>query len=961
MVSDCKASQDGGEARKLKGGASKKKSRRMPCVTLNPLARLKLAIRPGGKNNTTLQIFSTITMPTQFSPDQEHQGLSNQQAEALLEKNGLNALPEPKPLTLPMIFLRQFLSPFIYILMTAAVIAFALDQLPSAIFIVLVLNVNAIIGTIQEFSAQKSAVALRNIVRGSCEVIREGKVMEIDIRHVVDGDLVLLSSGNKVPADGVLLESQRLAVDESMLTGESDAVNKNANATVADDAPLAERFNQVFAGCLVTQGRGMARITATGQHTQLGSIADKVAKTHSADPPLVQRIRRFTYHFAMAIAVAIVLLMAVMWFNGGFSPEEMMLMAIGLAVSAIPEGLPAAITITLAIGMQRMARRNVVIRKLIAVEALGSCTFICSDKTGTLTVNELTIRELMLPDGSSFRVTGEGIASGGEIINNSDTAISSTDHLRDLCTCGVLANESHLDYAGEEWQGNGDKVDLAFLVLAKKLGISLTRLKEQQPQCQIIPYESEQAFACSLNHCESTARVYVKGSPERILGMCDKMWLPEGNAPIDKDRIEQQFVALASEGYRVIALAHAPADANEEVECQLIELTFLGLVAMIDPVRHEAFDAVETCRSGGIEVAMITGDHPATAKAIAAQLGLCDKNAEVVSGQKMREAEEKNRLDEMIRPARVFARIEPHQKQQIVQSLSKAGEFVAVTGDGVNDAPAMRAAHVGVAMSKRGTDVARETADLNVTDDNFASLVAGVEEGRIVYNNIRKVIGMLVAGGFAALLLFFLTAFFGLPMPLLAVQLLWLNLIANGLQDVALACESKEGGELDQPPRKPDEPIIDKHVIEHALLIGGSMGIMTFGVFWTLVEMGQPIEVARNLTLMQMILFRNIHALSRRSETKSIFRMPLSGNVFLLCAVPTAQLIHIGGAYTPWLSDVLALTPIAFDDWLTLLGLAMVLLVIEELHKLWLRHRHRKATAKSENREEFGASVATPD
>ncbi|MGF1606760.1 MAG: cation-translocating P-type ATPase [Rhodothalassiaceae bacterium] len=861
-------------------------------------------------------------------------GLTKEDAAQRLERYGRNRLPEPPLPGVFALFLRQFLSPFIYILLIAAIVSFALQQWPSGVFIVLVLLLNAVIGTVQEFSATRAAAALRKMVHGSATVIRDGEEHSIDVEEVVPGDLVLLASGDKVPADIRLLTSRNVSVDESMLTGESLAVTKNAQAEVADGAPLGERFNQVFAGTILTNGRARGEVTATGLHTEIGKIAGRVTARRLSEPPLLIRIRRFTYKVAAAIGVAILLLTGIMLVRGGYGAEGMVLMAIGLAVSTIPEGLPAALTVALAIGMRRMARRNVIIRKLVAVEGLGSCTFICSDKTGTLTVNELTVRRVLLPDGQAFDITGEGVAPGGEVRGQGDM-----QRLRELCTTGALANESQLDYAGGEWDSTGDIVDVAFLVLAKKAGLSLTQLRSQRRQLDLIPYESERAFSGSLNHQGEDGRkvLNVKGSPEKMLALCTQMMTADGPAPIDRPRLQTQFEQLGEQGYRVLALARREAESTEQLE----DMVFLGLVAMIDPIRPEAHGAIKRCRDGGIDVAMITGDHPATARAIAQELGLCGPHDPVITGAMLREAEPKggHTLDELIRSARVFARIEPRQKERIVASLMQAGHFVAVTGDGVNDAPAMRAANIGIAMGKRGTDVARETADLIITDDNFASIVDGVEEGRVVYNNIRKVIGLLIATGFSAILLFFCTAVAGLPMPMIAVQLLWLNLVANGLQDVALAFEPKEGGELDERPRAPSEPIFERHIIEHVLVTGTVMGGLAFTVYFWLMGQGTPEAEARNLVLMLMVLFGNIHALESRSERRSLFRIRFLANPFLVLAVPFAQLIHIGAMYTPGLSDVLQLQPISFQAWAMLLGVALILLVVEEIHKWTIRRR----------------------
>ncbi len=868
------------------------------------------------------------------NPPQSGQGLTDTEAAARLGQYGPNRLPEahtPGPVE---IFLRQFLSPFIYILLIAAVLSFLFRQIPSGIFICAVLLLNALIGTVQEFSAQRAAAALRKMVKGEAHVIRNGEHKNIDAEELVPGDLVSLGSGDKVPADILLLSSDELTIDESMLTGESLAVIKTAGAEVPENASLADRINQCFAGTIITRGRGLGTVSHTGASTQIGQIASDVTAGRAFDAPLLIRIRKFTYQIAGGIILSIIMLILLMLFKGGYGLEEIVMMAIGLAVSTIPEGLPAALTVALAIGMQRMARHNVIIRKLVAVEALGSCTFICSDKTGTLTVNELTIRELQLPDGSVYSVSGEGIAPGGEIIGGD------FEDLEKLCMAGLLANESSLNYAGKEWFADGDIVDVAFLVLSKKLGLSLKSIRDEQEEIDAIPYESERAFSASLNRNGDHNTLYVKGSPEKVLAMSSHMLRDNQTCDIDTALIEQQFESMATRGFRVLALACRDTD-QDNAETALGDLIFLGLAGMLDPVRPEAKPAIQRCRGGGIEVAMVTGDHPSTARAIAVELGICQDGDPVINGSQLYEADRQGQqaFDRLIAPARVFARIDPRQKESIVDSLTRQGHYVAVTGDGVNDAPALRLAHAGVAMGKRGTDVAKETAELIITDDNFASIVDGIEQGRIVYGNIRKVIALLVATGFSALLLFFLTVFAGLPMPMIAVQLLWLNLIANGLQDVALAFEPAEGGELDRPARKPDEPIFDRHIIQHVLVIGGVMGVLAFAVFQYLVDIGVGIDHARNLTLMQMVLFGNIHAFCSRSELRSVFSIRFFSNPFLMLAIPVAQVVHISAMYLPGISDVLVLEPITLREWLILAGISLLLLVCEELHKLYMRRQ----------------------
>ena len=869
--------------------------------------------------------------------EHDSRGLSSDQAARAYEKVGPNKLPESRMQGPLVLFVKQFLSPFIYMLVAAAVISLALSQYSSAVFIVAVLLLNAAIGTFQEYSAQKAAAALRSMVVGRATVIRDGRRQTIDVTKIVPGDLVELESGNKVPADLELTETDSLEVDESLLTGESTTVEKDHKSESDSNTPVAERADMCFAGTLVNRGRGRGIVTATANATELGKIAHEVQQSDVTRPPLMIRIEHFTYQAALAIAGAIVILVALMMVRGGYAPADMLLMAVGLAVSAIPEGLPAALTVALAVGMNAMAKKNVIIRKLVAVEALGSCTFICSDKTGTLTVNEMTARKIILPDGTEFETSGEGVGPG-EVKGPDDE--HARKNLRTLCMAGIYANEGELDYGGESWAAKGDVVDTAFLVLAKKAGFSISDSKQDKEQ-DTIPYESERAFSGAMIKHEDASYLYVKGSPERVLEMCTKVAGAQGEQDIDASKIEDQFTRMAKDGYRLIALARKKADHTKKADGQHQDMVFLGLVGMIDPLRPEAKDAIEKARKAKIEVAMITGDHPETARAISRQLGLIQDAGTVVTGPQLKECQTEQELRDLIRPARVFARIEPRQKQTIVETFMEDGHYVAVTGDGVNDAPAMRTANAGIAMGRRGTDVARETAELIITDDNFASIINGVEQGRVVYNNIRKVVAMLVATAFSAIVLFFSSTMAGLPMPMTAVQLLWMNLVAYGVQDVSLAFEPKEGDELTYPPRNPKEPIFERLLIEHVVVAGSIMGACAFGTYYMLLQWGYEVEQARNLVLMLMVLFGNIHTLNSRSETRSIFSIPLFSNKFLIIAVPMAQLIHIAATFTPGLSDVLELSPVAMKDWALLLCIAMVLLVVEEGHKALHRWRHR--------------------
>jgi magnesium-transporting ATPase (P-type) len=882
--------------------------------------------------------------------DSSPNGLSHAEAATRLQQYGRNALPAAEPPGMAIVFLHQFTSPLIYVLVAAALVSLVIREWSDAGFICAVLLLNAIIGTVQEFSAQRAATALQKLVTTRSRVLRDSDTYERDAEELVPGDIVLLESGERIPADMRLLTSHDLEVDESLLTGESVAVFKSVDSMPPADSPLGDRFNMAFAGTLISRGRARGIVTGTALDTELGHIASVVLGKSPAKAPLLVRMERFTRRVAILIGVA-ALLMAVVALGRGMPLNEIFLLAVALAVSAIPEGLPVALTVALAIGMRRMARRHVIVRRLLAVEALGSCTVIATDKTGTLTVNQLTARRLVFPGLEPWEITGKSLEPEGRFLTPQGQPQPPEEAmLVRLCHAAVLANEGSLAQRNHSWVHQGDAVDVALLLMAHKAGVTQAETVNAMPEIATIPFESERLFAASLNEKDGRQVAFAKGALERLLPMCRTMATPYGEVALARPVIEDQALALAARGYRVIAIAAGsihlgPGEVFSEEH--LGGLTLIGLVGLIDPLRPEAKAAVTACRAAGIRVAMLTGDHPATAFSIARELELVSSPAEVIAGTDLKQAADTAEQDRLIGQARVFARVEPQQKLQIVQSLQRNGHFVAVSGDGANDAPALRAAQVGVAMGRSGTDVARETADLIITDDNFASIVAGVEEGRIAYANVRKVIFLLISTGAAELVLFTLALLTALPLPLLAVQLLWLNLVTNGIQDVALAFEPGEGEELRHKPRPPQESIFNRLMIERVLLSALVIGSVAFVLFQSLLQRGFSLDEARNGTLMLMVLFENIHVFNSRSESLSTFRHNPLRNPLLLFGTLAAQLIHIAAMYTPWISDVLHIQPISPQHWLELLGFALSVLVVMEMHKAirrWLATRHVPAS-----------------
>lgn len=872
-------------------------------------------------------------------------GLSEVEATARREAFGANVLPQPRRAGVARIYLRQFKNPLVYLLLAATVVSLAVGEWGDAFFIFVVLQFNAAIGAYQEWRAETSAEALDVLVRKFAVVLRDGAPRRVAASELVPGDVVRLVSGALVPADLRLLGDHELSVDESLLTGESVPVAKQAGAVLDAETPLAERRNMLYAGTTVLSGRVTGAVAATGRRTEIGRIAEVLARGEGAPPPLVVRLERFSRVIGIATLVLIGLLGAVLLAQG-LPLATVFLVAVALAVAAIPEGLPVAITVALAIATKRMARRNVIVRALPAVEGLGACTLIACDKTGTLTCNELTIKKARLfgagIPAAPVEVSGEGyLPEGAVTIGGRDLLPDQLAALERLAATGTLCNEASLRVVAGAVEHLGDTVDVAFLVLAVKLGLDPHRLHTAAPQVGIIPYEPQRRFAATFFREEvtreeamtdpsgaDTAVARVKGAAEIIVPMCDG---------IDRARVLAEADRMAADGYRVLAVAcglvpMAAALAGDRQALRDLEL--LGLVGLIDPVRPEVPSAVSRCRAAGIDVRMVTGDHPGTALAIARELGMEAAPDNVLTGTDLAAAGANGPVfDRLVAEARVFARVEPVQKLAIVQALQRHGHTVAVTGDGVNDAPALSAADIGVAMARDGTDAARGAADLLLADDNFASIVAGVEEGRVAYANVRKLIFLLIATGLGEIVLFLLSIGAGLPLPLSAVQLLWLNLVTNGIQDVALAFERGEPGVLDQPPRSADEPLFERRMIAQVLVVGVYMGAAAFAFYAWSLERGMDEAMARNLLLLLMVLFENAHALNARSETRSVLGVSVAANPFLIVAILGAQGLHIAAMYLPGLSGLLDVQPIGLGDWVTVAAIAVSLILVMEIFK----------------------------
>ncbi len=877
-------------------------------------------------------------------------GLSSTECAKRQEEFGLNKLPEHKKPSVAVIFLHQFLSPLIYILLIAGGISLALQEWVDAIFIFSVILLNSILGTWQENKAEKNAAALQNLLKIKAYVRRHGTEKSISAEDLVVGDVVFLESGDKVPADIRLFEVKNLRIDQSFLTGESKLVNKDISK-LKKGTLVNKRSNMVFAGSTVVSGRAWGAVVETGLQTEVGKIADIVTSSQKTKPPLILRMEKFNKSISFII-LACCFLLAIVAMSQGMIFFDAFFLVVALAVSAIPEGLPIALTVALSVATTRMSKKNVIVRKLTAVEGLGSCTMIASDKTGTLTVNQQTAKLLYLSSGKEVFFSGQGYNGKGEIENKSKLDKNDFNILEETIKSVVLANEGRLWRSKKSWHHHGDSMDVAFLALPYKTGFSIDDINSSHEVLLEIPYESERRYSAKIYRDISSGKikVSVKGSVEKILEFSSYINVNGRKTKIDKKKIKEKGVDFAAQGYRVLAVAEGDFPVEGELSAEnfsdskIKDLNFLSLACFVDPLRQESKDAVDKCKQAGVGVIMITGDHPATALFIAKELGIAYSSDDVITEEKLgsSEVEITPEFLNLVSEKKVFAGVSPLQKLKIVKALVQLGHFVAVTGDGVNDAPALKQANIGVAMGS-GTDVAKETSTMIVSDDNFSSIVKGIEEGRLAYNNVRKVVYLVISCGAAEILIFVLAIFAGMPLPLFAAQLLWLNVVTNGIQDVSLAFEPGENGVMDKPPRSPKEGVFNRLMIQQVLVSGLLMGVVVFGVWWYLIDILRWEEsVARNIILMLMVLFQNIHTFNCRSESKSVFKMPLRKNLVLLFGVLGAQLLHTASTYVPFMQNVLGVSPIGIKDWIILFLLASSVLWVMELFKFINFKKYKK-------------------
>jgi len=875
------------------------------------------------------------------------EGLSQAQATKRLEKYGPNKLEEPpKPSALAR-FIGQFSSAPILMLIGAIIILIFLSifgeekHWTDAMVIFIVIFINAIMGYIQEANAEKALEALKKLTSQKVKVIRDGELKVIDVQDVVPGEILSLEEGDKVPSDGRIIEDIALEVDESSLTGESVPVLKQLKVIDDPKTPLADQVNMVFMGTIVTRGKGLAVVTSTGMDTEMGKIAGEI--TEEEPTPLQKKLDKLGKQISMMAILAVVVLIII---DQLVMPGELFqsfLLAVSLAVAIIPEGLPIVMLVTLAIGMQIMAKKNAIIRKLPAIEALGSTTVICTDKTGTLTRNEMTVKEMWI-GGRYLKVTGDGYRPTGNITRNGKVIAPTAPAMDQALRTMVLCNNSNLMSKDGQWSVVGDPTEGALLVVAGKVGVSPQAMFQKMPRSGEKVFDPRRKMMTTIHAVSGKLMAFIKGAPEVLLDLATSTY--DGNEVVKlthemRQRISDTNKAFAKKTYRVLALGFKPLEGNEDMGSHDFErgLTFIGMVGIIDPVREDARTAIADAQKAGIKLVMITGDQRETAEAVAKALDLSDKGR-VMTGVELESISDK-RLKKVVKDISVFARVSPEHKTRIVVALKSMGEIVAMTGDGVNDAPALNKADIGISMGMTGTDVAREASDMVLTDDNFKSIVSAVEEGRRTFDNIRKFIRYQLSTNVGALLLLYI-ATMGIPevIAMYPVQLLWVNIMMDGPPAVALGLEPMNPNLMKRPPRPPKESVLSRRIMNGLIFNGIVMGIAAVILFyWALNIYDGPDKVAhaQTLTFTAFVLFQMFNVFNCRSLHRSAFSIPLHKNRFLAMAVGASVLLQLAVVYAPPFQFLFKTVPLGWMDWVLIGIMGLVVLFSEEIKKAYLR------------------------
>lgn len=870
-------------------------------------------------------------------------GLSVAQVSERLHHYGPNQLPQAKPTPAWRRLLRQFHNPLIYVLWASAVVSIFLRHYVDAGVIIGVVIINGLVGFIQEGRAEQALLAILAMATTRSTVIRDGNKTGIDSSELVPGDIILLEAGDRVPADLRLLEEAELSCDESALTGESQTVSKNRNSLPLH-TPLAERANMVFMGTLIAGGTGMGVVTHTGGYTELGAINTLVQQVALVKTPLQQQLARFAFHLSVAIVIVAVGMAGYGMFIQGYAFGDMFQGAIGIAVAAIPEGLPAVVTITLAIGVQRMAKHRALVRQLPAVEVLGSVDVICTDKTGTLTTNTMTARALCTSQ-HSFQISGEGYDDNGKLYDKNNMAVAAERDqvITAAAHIALLCNEADLRKHSGGWKMRGDPTEGALLSFALKCGLSVAQEQETWQRVDAVPFSSERRYMATLYKNKSGEKeILVKGAPEKLLPLCNVQLTDKGPEKLDHHYWHDKLNDIARRGMRVIALAYKPALSDDKnIQSSDIEkdLILVALIGIADPPRKEAIDAIASCHSAGIRVIMITGDNPVTAEAIGRELGL--NAATVLTGQDLEELSDHQWRD-IVDKVDIYARTSPVNKLQLVEALQKNGHVVAMTGDGVNDAPALKQANIGVAMGLKGTDAAKEAAHFILTDDNFATITRAIREGRTVYDNIVKSILYLLPTSLAEASIIILAIFFGVVLPITPAQILWVNMVTAITLALALAFEWGEDNIMLRPPRPPQQSFITSALLVRLLLVVIVVAAIIFWLFSRHLQDGASVEYARTLAVNTLVLFEAFYLINSRH----IFQSSITARSFkhsgpVVLAIIAVIMLQLGFTYLPISQNLFALVSIGWQDWLYIALLTCPILFIVEFEKLLSRQWRR--------------------
>lgn len=885
----------------------------------------------------TINVFEKI--------ESTEQGLSSHSASDRLVRFGPNHIKPPKRETALIRFLKQFHNVLIYVLLASGIITVLLGHWVDSSVIFGVVFINAIIGFIQEGKAERALDAIRNMLSHHAYVKRDSHFISLPAEQLVPGDVVQIQSGDKVPADLRLFSTRELRIEEAILTGESVPVEKSTQL-VDQDAVIGDRDCIAYSGTYVSYGQGQGVVVATGDATEIGRISGMLQEVQSLTTPLLRQMATFAKWLTIAIGLIASLTFIFGVFIRHYPPSDMFLAAVGLAVAGIPEGLPAIMTITLAIGVQRMARSNAIIRRLPAVETLGSVTVICSDKTGTLTRNEMTVQSIATADGI-YEVSGVGYDPHGDFtLEQKD--ILPDDHiiLKEIARAATLCNDASLQNKSNLWQVHGDPTEGALISFAHKAGIEQFFSLEEYPRLDAIPFESEHRFMATLHHDHANHHfIYLKGAPERVLDMCSMQRVKGEDVPLNRKFWEQHMNTMANHGQRLLAIAFRVADPSQnslsfdDVDAGL---TLLGITGIIDPPRQEAIHAVQRCKTAGIKVKMITGDHAFTARAIGAQMGIGNGDT-VMIGSDLANMEASH-LSSIIDDCDIFARTSPEQKLQLVTALQAKGHVVAMTGDGVNDAPALKRADVGVAMGQKGTEVAKEASEMVLADDNFASISKAVEEGRTVYDNLKKSIIFILPTNGGEALTIIAAIMMGRLLPITAAQILWINMITAVTLALTLAFEPPEKNVMQRPPRDPSEPLLSGFLIWRVIFVSLILVAGTFGLFIWEREHGASIELARTIAVNTLVVFEIFYLFnSRFLLANSLSFEGLTGNRYVLIAIGILIIIQLAFTYAAPMQSLFATTDIDLDDWLRIIAIGSSVLILVELEKAIIRRFFSKS------------------